>query len=72
MSVPTDNELREAIDSIYQRYDRDQNGTLEGDEVFDMINDAFKSLNRGRQITKNEVNNFVVAIDKNGDGRISK
>lgn len=37
-----------------------------------MINDAFKSLGRNREVKNDEVNQFVKAIDKNGDGKVSK
>lgn len=72
MSDPTDEQLHHAIDTIYDKYDVDRSGTLEGDEVYNLINDAFKSLNRGREVSQQEIQNFVVAIDKNGDGKISK
>jgi hypothetical protein len=37
-----------------------------------IISDAFKSLGRNRQVKEEEVNQFVSAIDKNGDAKISK
>ena len=37
-----------------------------------MISDAFKSLGKGKQVTEDDVKNFVQAIDKNSDGKISK
>jgi len=29
-------------------------------------------LNRGREVSQQEIQKFVAAIDKNGDGKISK
>lgn len=69
---PSDDQLRQAIDAIFNKYDKDKSGTLEGDEIFSLINDAFKSLGRSRQVKNEEVSQFIKAIDKNGDGRISK
>lgn len=73
MSIkPSDDQLRQAIDAIFNKYDTDKSGTLEGNEIFLLINDAFKSLGRNREVSQAEVNQFVSAIDKNGDGKIAK
>lgn len=37
-----------------------------------LINDAFKSLGRGKEVSQTDVKQFVNAIDKNGDGKIAK
>lgn len=71
-SKPTDDQLRQAIDGIFDKYDTDRSGTLEANEIFCLINDAFKSLGRGKEVTNAEVNQFISAIDKNGDGKIAK
>ena len=47
-SKPSDDQLRQAIDAIFNKYDSDKSGTLEGNEIFCLINDAFKSLGRNR------------------------
>jgi Ca2+-binding EF-hand superfamily protein len=69
---PSDDQLRQAIEAIFAKYDADKSGTLEGNEIFSLINDAFKSLGRQRQVKEEEVNQFIKAIDKNGDSKISK
>jgi hypothetical protein len=48
MSKPSDDQLRMAIDAIFNKYDTDKSGTLEAEEIFNLINDAFKSLGRNR------------------------
>lgn len=45
---PTDEQLRQAIDAIFNKYDTDKSGTLESNEIFHLISDAFKSLGRNR------------------------
>jgi len=72
MSKPSDDQLRQAIDAIFNKYDTDNSGTLEDTEIFNLINDAFKSLGRNKQVTQQEVRQFIAAIDKNGDGKIAK
>ena len=52
MSKPTDEQLRQAIDAIFNKYDTDQSGTLEDSEIYNLINDAFKSLGRNKQVTQ--------------------
>ena len=37
-----------------------------------MINDAFKSLGRGKDVTNDDVTKFIKAIDRNSDGKIAK
>ncbi len=69
---PSDDQLRQAIDAIFSKYDSDKSGTLQGSEIFSLISDAFKSLGRNRQVKEEEVNQFIKAIDKNGDSKISK
>jgi len=71
-SKPSDDQLRQAIDAIFNKYDSDKSGTLEGSEIYSLISDAFKSLGRNRQVKEEEVNQFIKAIDKNGDSKISK
>ena len=48
MSKPNSEQLRQAIDSIFNKYDTDRSGTLEPNEIRILINDAFKSLGRNR------------------------
>ena len=69
---PTDDQLRQAIDAIFNKYDTDKSGTLEDNEIFNLINDAFKSLGRNKEVSQQEVQQFITAIDKNGDGKIAK
>lgn len=37
-----------------------------------MINDALKHMNQNRQVTPEEVNQFIQAVDKNNDGKVAK
>lgn len=67
-----DEQLRKAIDGIFLKYDTDRSGTLEATQVFHIISDTFKSLGKKQAVTSNEIREFIVAIDKNGDGKIDK
>lgn len=69
---PTDEQLRHAIDAIFEKYDTDRSGTLEKNQIFKLINDAFKGLGRNREVTEKEADQFIQAIDENGDYKIQK
>lgn len=71
-SKPSDEQLKQAIDAIFTKYDKDRSGTLEENEIYELIKDAFKSLGRSREVTQQEVKQFIGAIDKNSDGKIAK
>ena len=71
-SRPSDDRLKQVIDAIFMKYDTDNSGTLEDKEILNLITDAFKSLGRNKEIGSQQVNQFIMAIDKNGDGKIAK
>lgn len=68
----SDNDLKNAVDAVFDAYDKDKSGTLEAAEITSLINDALKKMGQGRQVTQQEVNQFIAAVDKNGDGKIAK
>ena len=68
----SDDDLRNAVNAVFDAYDKDKSGTLEVDEVRSLINDALKHMGQNREVTKAEVDQFVSAVDKNSDGKIDK
>lgn len=68
----SDAQLKAAVDAVFGKYDSDNSNTLDGNEVFNLINDALKHMNANRQVTQAEVSQFVQAVDKSGDGKIQK
>mgnify|MGYP000893399600 FL=1 len=48
----SDDQLRQAVDAVFGKYDTDKNGTLEAGEVFNLINDALKHMNANRQVSQ--------------------
>jgi Ca2+-binding EF-hand superfamily protein len=71
-SKSSDGQLRRAVENIFSKYDADKSETLEGTEVIKLISDAFKSLGRNKPASAEEIALFLKAVDKNGDGKISK
>lgn len=72
MSKPSDEQLRQAIDAVFVKYDADKNNTLDYGELKNVISDAFKQLGATRNVTDNDVKKFVGAVDKNSDGKVTK
>lgn len=68
----TDDDLRNAVNAVFQSYDKDRSGTLEINEVKILINDALKHMGQKKQVTESEVEQFVKCVDKNSDGKVSK
>lgn len=68
----SDDDLRNAVNAVFDAYDKDKSGTLEANEITQLINDALKHMGQGRQVTQQEVNQFIAAVDKNNDGKIAK
>ena len=68
----SDEDLRNAVNAVFDAYDTDKSGTLEANEVRNLINDALKHMGQNRQVTEAECNQFIQAVDKNSDGKIAK
>ncbi len=68
----SDDDLRNAVNAVFDAYDKDKSGTLEANEITQLINDALKHMGQGRQVTQQEVNQFIAAVDKNNDGKVAK
>lgn len=68
----SDDDLRNAVNAVFDSYDKDKSGTLEADEITVLINDALKHMGQGRSVTQAEVQQFISAVDKNSDGKVAK
>jgi Ca2+-binding EF-hand superfamily protein len=68
----SDDDLRNAVNAVFDAYDKDRSGTLESNEITLLINDALRHMGQGRQVSQQEVNQFISAVDKNNDGKIAK
>jgi Ca2+-binding EF-hand superfamily protein len=65
-------QLRAAVDAVFNKYDTDGSQSLDAAEVFNLINDALAHMKANRKVTQAEVQQFVTAVDKSGDGKIQK
>jgi Ca2+-binding EF-hand superfamily protein len=70
--VPSEQQIRQAIDTIFRKYDIDKSGTLDFTEVKTVVNDAFRNSGCPRNITEEDIKKFVSSVDANSDGSISQ
>ena len=68
----SDQQLREAVDAVFGKYDTDKSNSLDANEVYNLINDALAHMKSNRKVTQAEVNQFIAAVDKSGDNKIQK
>ncbi len=68
----TDDQLRQAVDAVFNQFDADKSGLLDPSEVFALINTALQHMKANRQASQKEVNDLIAAVDKSGDGKIAK
>lgn len=47
----SDNDLRAAVDAVFDTYDKDKSGSLDTNEVTNLINDALKQLGQNRSVS---------------------
>ena len=68
----SDQQLRDAVDAVFNQFDTDKSGYLDSTEVSNLINAALKHMCAGKQVSQQEVNQFVKAVDSSGDGKVQK
>lgn len=56
---------------MFNNYDRDRSGRLDGDQISRIIKDAYKGIFPDFQPSEDDIKSFVKIHDKNGDGAIS-
>lgn len=68
----TDQQLRDAVDAVFAQFDKDNSNSLDANEVFALISAALNHMGSNAQVTQQQVQGFVQAVDKSGDGKIQK
>lgn len=72
MAQISDQQLRGYIDQVFGRYDRDNGGSLDVNELANFFNDVFAMTGKNIRVTQQDAINAMRSIDKNNDGRASK
>ena len=64
--------IKNYIDQIFSKYDRDHSGTLDANELAQFFNDIFAMMNDPRRVNPYQAQQAISDIDKNNDGKASK
>lgn len=56
---------------LFESYDKDRDGNINGSEISFMISETYKNFNRSFNPSKTDVESYGKVLDKNKDGRIS-
>ena len=62
--------LDELVDTIFQNFDEDKNGTLEAHEAKKFFEQLFSEA--GESISEDNHSKIYASVDTNGDDRLSK
>jgi Ca2+-binding EF-hand superfamily protein len=68
----SDQQLRDAVDAVFNQFDADKSGYLDSNEVANLINAAFTHMKAGKKVSQDDVDQFIKAVDTSGDGKIQK
>jgi hypothetical protein len=69
---PRDTQLRQLVDTLFAKYDRDRSLTLDRKELVPVFNEALTTFNMGFTLSQNEVEALLLQIDINRDQKIGK
>lgn len=67
-----DEMLRSYIETVFNKYDTDRNGTLDAGEMTGFFNDLFRALQINVTVTPQQSLEAIKSIDQNSDGAVSK
>jgi Ca2+-binding EF-hand superfamily protein len=64
--------IKAYIESVFNKYDTDRNGSLDAREMTLFFNDLFRSLNINVVVTEVQSLEAIKSIDDNSDGLVDK
>lgn len=66
---PTESELQAVVKEAFNSFDTDNSGYLEREEIRKLLNEVVSD--QGQSISDDELNEVIMAVDANGDGKFS-
>ena len=48
----TDDQIKAAVDAVFEKFDTDKNHSLDESETLGLINEVLAQMNAGREVTK--------------------
>lgn len=67
-----DEMIKNYIESVFNKYDTDRNGSLDVNEMTLFFNDLFRSLGINSVVTREQSLQAIKSIDDNSDGMIDR
>ena len=71
MGTNEDVKLRQEVDEIWMKYDKNKNGVLDKEEAFAFLDDMMKEVT-GQRPTQEEIESNFKILDEDGSGDVSK
>ena len=68
----TDAQLKQIVDALFQRFDKDGSKDLDREEVADLLACSYKYMKLSQKPSQNHVQSLINALDTSHDGKISK
>jgi len=65
-------QLRQFVAQVFQRYDRDHSGTLELHELAAFFNEVFQTMGSPARLNQQQASDALRAIDRNMDGKATQ
>lgn len=65
-------EIREAVNYIFSKYDTNRDGLLDRGEVKQLITASLLHMGSTHSPSELEIAEFIFSMDKNNDGKLSK
>lgn len=72
MSRVSDAQLQMYIDQVFGRFDRDNSGSLDSNELANFFNDLFTKMNHPKRVTYAEAQSAIQEIDIDRNGVVNK
>lgn len=69
---PEEQRLKEAVDRIYAKYDKDFSGSLEPSEAIPAFNELLLELSIPTTLNQSEGEQLLKLVDRNKNGKIEK
>lgn len=68
----SDEQLRQYVDNVFNKYDKNGNFTLDEKELYCFFKDIFTTMDFKHDITVEDVRYSLKQIDANNDGKVTK
>jgi Ca2+-binding EF-hand superfamily protein len=68
--MPSQEEITDLMDELFQKYDTDKSGHLDKLEIIEMLKDTYRDIG-ATFLSQSHLQDIMNTIDQNGDGKFS-